>query len=91
MHPHRSPRPLAALLALLIVTALPLMTGCKADTCQRMAVCCNAVKDAPGMGTACSKLAASTRDPQTCASVLQTVNYMLEDRKKPVPQACALE
>ena len=64
--------------------------GCKPDVCQRMTLCCQSVKDIKGMGSACTRLAEKTRKPETCSSVMQTVNYMLKDRKQPIPPACRM-
>jgi len=43
-----------------------------------------------GVGNACGSLTESTKNPDTCRSVLDTMKFMLEDRKKPVPAVCKM-
>lgn len=63
-------------------------SGCKPDECTRMMECCGQVRDMEGVGKACGPMAESARDPNTCRSINQTIRYMLEDRKKPIPAVC---
>jgi len=73
----------------LLMCLLPLAgTGCQDPACARMVDCCTAVKDAPGMGTACGKLAQQSSNPETCVSVVRTVQFMYEDRGKEIPAVC---
>lgn len=81
--------PGALALGLALMGVVVGLSACKADECQRMMACCAAVKDMEGVGPrACGPLAEAARDPDTCRSVNQTVRFMLEDRKQPVPEVC---
>ena len=62
--------------------------GCKASECERMLECCGAVGDGPGVGKWCGEFTQQTRDPDTCRSVLRTLEMMYEDRKKELPPVC---
>ena len=73
----------ALLLALSIVT-----TGCTTPECEVMSACCDAVADLEGLGSACGELSAGTNDRDTCRTVVDTIVYMLEDRDRPIPNAC---
>lgn len=53
-----------------------------------MTECCAEITGLDGVGQACGAMSESTSNPDTCASVTQTIRFMLEDRKKPIPQAC---
>lgn len=78
---------------LLIVSVLAVFcaTSCAGDTCRAMQACCEKSEGVPGVGDACSKLAPKTMKPKTCESVLQTLAYMHEDQKLPLPTECKLE
>lgn len=65
-------------------------TGCKPAECTRMTECCAEIQGMEGVGQSCGSLTESTKNPDTCRAVLDTVKYMLEDRKKPVPAVCKL-
>ncbi|MEM1347961.1 MAG: hypothetical protein AAGI01_05335 [Myxococcota bacterium] len=81
-------RVLKASLALLLCLLALVSVGCKDQTCARMVDCCAASKDAPGMGTACGKLAQGSTNPDTCMSVIRTVQFMHEDRGSEIPPEC---
>ena len=55
-----------------------------------MTECCAEIQGMEGVGQSCGSLTESTKNPDTCRAVLDTVKYMLEDRKKPVPAVCKL-
>ncbi len=79
-------RPLYA--APLAIALTLLSAGCQPSECAQMMSCCEAVKDLEGLGSACGPLAAQTRDLNTCRDIKLTVRYMLEDRKKTIPEIC---
>ena len=62
--------------------------GCKASECERMSECCAAVEGAEGVGRSCGEFAKQTKDPDTCRSVLRTMEMMYEDRGTELPRAC---
>ncbi len=64
------------------------LSGCKATECEQMLECCAASEGAPGVGKWCGEFTQQTRDPDTCRSVLRTLEMMYEDRKKELPPVC---
>ena len=70
-----------------VVFAL-LLSGCADDTCRKMQQCCDASKELSGVGEACEKLTKGPNDPKTCLSVLETLAFMHEDQKAPLPDVC---
>ncbi len=86
MHHHTDWR--SPLLAAIAAGALMFASGCKAEECVQMHACCGEVKGMKGLGQACGPLTESTKEPDTCRSVTETVRYMLEDRGAEVPLSC---
>ena len=74
----------------LLLGMLTLTSACKPKECTRMTECCAEIQGMDGVGNACGALTESTKNPDTCRSVLDTVRFMLEDRKKPVPAVCKM-
>lgn len=81
-----STRAVVLLLSLTVMFA----SACKPAECARMTECCAEIQGMDGVGNACGSLSESTRNPDTCRAVLDTVKFMLEDRKKPVPAMCKM-
>ena len=71
-----------------LMSAAISLAGCRAQECTQMTECCAEITGLDGVGQACGAMSESTSNPDTCASVTQTIRFMLEDRKKPIPQAC---
>ncbi|WP_168210392.1 hypothetical protein [Persicimonas caeni] len=53
-----------------------------------MSRCCEAIKDEEGVGSACGEIAQGVKDPDTCRTILRTVEAMYEDREEDLPKAC---
>lgn len=68
--------------------ALAFLSGCRAEECQKMSRCCDAIQDHEGVGGACGELAEGVKDPDTCRTILRTVDAMFEQRDEALPQAC---
>jgi len=62
--------------------------GCRSKECARMEVCCQKIEDLESVGTACGRASAAVGDPQTCQTILETVQLMFEEREEPPPEAC---
>lgn len=77
-----------ATLALVVLLGSVGMTGCKAKECQKMLRCCEAIKDHEGVGGACGEMAQGVKDPDTCRTILRTVEAMFEEREEELPKAC---
>ena len=75
-------------IALVALIGLAGMAGCKAQECQKMVRCCEAIKDHEGVGSACGEMAQGVKDPDTCRTILRTVDAMFEERKEALPKAC---
>lgn len=77
---------------ILIAAALILSTvatGCRAQECQQMQRCCQALADLEGVGQSCDELAKQTKDPTTCRAVLRTLTYLVEDSgQDELPEQC---
>lgn len=77
-------------MALIITATLSLgaLAGCKAEECRKMTRCCEVIKDEEGVGSSCGELAQGVKDPDTCRTILRTVEAMYEDREEELPKAC---
>lgn len=64
------------------------LAGCKAEECRKMTRCCEAIEDHEGVGSACGELAQDVKDPDTCRTILRTVEAMFDDREEELPKAC---
>ena len=69
------------------VAASVLLSGCRAEQCQKMLACCEQIKDAEGVGKACGQMAQGVKDPDTCRTILKTARAMFEKRGQEVPEA----
>lgn len=77
-------------LAMLMVLASGLASGCESPECARLKACCNASSDLQGVGDAC-KLSQSVADPTKCAEIQETLVYMYASKGVDVPAACGPE
>jgi hypothetical protein len=71
-----------------LALTLAFLAGCRARECQQMLRCCEVVKDHEGIGGACGELAQGVKDPNTCRTILRTIDVVFEERDEELPQAC---
>jgi len=84
----RRTRPIAWLFLLASLLILP---GCQDPVCRTMHACCAASKDLQGMGDACGDLAKDVRDPDTCRTIVETIQQMYVNHGKKAPPECSLD
>lgn len=76
------------LFAAVLFGAVALSTGCRAEECRKMTKCCAAIEGEEGVGGACGDLAQGVKDPETCRTILKTVEAMYDRREEELPAAC---
>ena len=76
------------LLVLVGIAAAVVLTGCRSEECSRMMACCRAIEGKEGVGQACGQRARAVDDPNTCLTILESVEYMWENREDELPEAC---
>lgn len=76
------------LMRIFVVLVLVLVGfGCKGPQCERLAQCCEASGDLPGVGEAC-KLSQNVANEEKCGEIANTLVYMYTQKKIEVPAVC---
>lgn len=70
-----------------VLAILALGAGCKGPNCDRLARCCAASEELPGLGEAC-KLSKNVANEDKCGEINDTLVYMYTSKKLEVPVAC---
>lgn len=53
-----------------------------------MEACCGAIESVEGVGNSCDRVSAAVGDPETCKTILETVELMYEEREEEPPEIC---
>jgi hypothetical protein len=72
----------------LAALSLAFLSSCRAAECQKMARCCAAIQDHDGVGSACGEIAAGVKDPDSCRTIVRSVEAMFEERDETLPESC---